>query len=81
MLCHLTSSARFHGDMNVDLNEVYTNLVPFPRLRARLRSTLADALLEASLPADPALVVDGELSPRARLLYLKLQQSFKQKDQ
>jgi tubulin epsilon len=32
MLCHLTSSSRFNGEMNVDLNEVYTNLVPFPRL-------------------------------------------------
>lgn len=32
MLCHLTASSRFHGEMNVDLNEVYTNLVPFPRL-------------------------------------------------
>lgn len=32
MLCHLTSSSRFNGEMNVDLNEIYTNLVPFPRL-------------------------------------------------
>jgi tubulin epsilon len=32
MLCQLTSSSRFHGEMNVDLNEIYTNLVPFPRL-------------------------------------------------
>jgi hypothetical protein len=22
MLCHLTASSRFHGDMNVDMNEV-----------------------------------------------------------
>jgi len=33
MLCHLTSSSRFHGDMNVDLNELCTNLIPFPRLK------------------------------------------------
>ena len=32
MLCHLTSSARFHGDMNVDINEIYTNLIPYPRI-------------------------------------------------
>ncbi len=32
MLCHLTSSSRFHGDMNVDMNEIYTNLVPYPKL-------------------------------------------------
>ena len=33
MLCHLTSSSRFQGDMNVDMNEICTNLVPFPRLK------------------------------------------------
>jgi tubulin epsilon len=32
MLCHLTSSCRFNGEMNVDMNEICTNLVPFPRL-------------------------------------------------
>ena len=32
MLCHLTSSSRFHGEINVDLNEIYTNLVAFPHL-------------------------------------------------
>ena len=33
MLCHLTSSSRFHGELNVDLNEICTNLVPFPKLQ------------------------------------------------
>ena len=33
MLCHLTSSSRFHGEMNVDMNEICTNLVPFPKLQ------------------------------------------------
>uniref|UniRef100_A0A0R3WZH1 Tubulin epsilon chain n=1 Tax=Hydatigena taeniaeformis TaxID=6205 RepID=A0A0R3WZH1_HYDTA len=32
MLLNLTSSARFPGTMNVDLNELSMNLVPFPRL-------------------------------------------------
>ncbi|KAL7058449.1 hypothetical protein AAHC03_016504 [Spirometra sp. Aus1] len=32
MLLNLTSSARFPGTMNVDLNEISMNLVPFPRL-------------------------------------------------
>lgn len=32
MLCNVTSSSRFHGELNVDLNEIYTNLVPFPKL-------------------------------------------------
>ena len=38
MLCHLTSSSRFHGEINVDLNEVYTNLVPFPHLNFLMSS-------------------------------------------
>lgn len=32
MLCQLTASARFNGNMNVDLNEIYTNLIPFRRI-------------------------------------------------
>ncbi|GLG93087.1 Tubulin alpha-4 chain, partial [Gryllus bimaculatus] len=30
MLLHLTSGARFPGSLNVDMNEIATNLVPFP---------------------------------------------------
>lgn len=32
MLLNLTSSVRFAGQLNVDLNEITTNLVPFPRM-------------------------------------------------
>lgn len=32
LLLNLTSSARFEGSLNVDLNEITMNLVPFPRL-------------------------------------------------
>ncbi|KAL5014922.1 hypothetical protein ScPMuIL_009192 [Solemya velum] len=32
MLLNMTCSARFEGSLNVDLNEITTNLVPFPRL-------------------------------------------------
>lgn len=32
LLLNLTSSSRFEGTLNVDLNEISTNLVPFPRL-------------------------------------------------
>ena len=32
MLLNLTSSSRFEGSLNVDLNEITMNLVPFPRL-------------------------------------------------
>ena len=40
MLLHLTSSMRFEGPMNVDLNEITMNLVPFPRLHF-LQSSMA----------------------------------------
>lgn len=32
MLLNMTSSSRFEGSLNVDVNEITTNLVPFPRL-------------------------------------------------
>ncbi|KAL4649068.1 tubulin epsilon chain [Arapaima gigas] len=32
LLLNLTSSARFEGSLNMDLNEIAMNLVPFPRL-------------------------------------------------
>ena len=32
MLLNLTSSARYEGALNVDMNEITTNLVPFPRM-------------------------------------------------
>ena len=34
----MTASLRFAGDMNVDLNEFQTNLVPFPRLHFMITS-------------------------------------------
>jgi tubulin epsilon len=37
-LLHLTSSVRFQGPLNVDLNEISMNLVPFPRLHFLLSS-------------------------------------------
>jgi tubulin epsilon len=32
MLSHLTASSRFNGEMNVDMNEICTNLVPYPKI-------------------------------------------------
>lgn len=32
LLTHLTSGMRFEGSLNVDLNEITTNLVPYPKL-------------------------------------------------
>ncbi|KAJ3222077.1 Tubulin epsilon chain [Clydaea vesicula] len=38
LLNNLTSSMRFEGKMNVDINDITTNLVPFPRLKFLLSS-------------------------------------------
>ncbi|GMF62904.1 unnamed protein product [Phytophthora fragariaefolia] len=38
LLTNLTSSMRFEGSLNVDLNEITTNLVPFPKLHFLLSS-------------------------------------------
>jgi hypothetical protein len=38
LLIHLTASMRFAGDLNVDLNEITTNLVPYPRLHFLMSS-------------------------------------------
>jgi len=38
MLSNLTSSMRFEGSLNVDLNEITMNLVPYPRLKFLLSS-------------------------------------------
>lgn len=32
LILNLTSSSRFEGSLNVDLNEIATNLIPYPRL-------------------------------------------------
>ncbi|TPX30594.1 hypothetical protein SmJEL517_g05892 [Synchytrium microbalum] len=33
LLLNMTSSMRFEGSLNVDINDIVTNLVPFPRLK------------------------------------------------
>jgi tubulin epsilon len=38
MLLNLTSSSRFEGSLNVDLNEITMNLVPYPKLHYLLSS-------------------------------------------
>ncbi|XP_037304949.1 tubulin epsilon chain isoform X3 [Pungitius pungitius] len=60
LLLNITSSARFDGSLNMDLNEIAMNLVPFPRLHYLVPSltplyTLADVgvptrRLKPSLP-------------------------------
>jgi hypothetical protein len=38
MLLHLTAGMRFEGSLNVDLNDITSNLVPFPRMHFLLSS-------------------------------------------
>ncbi|XP_070209255.1 tubulin epsilon chain-like [Littorina saxatilis] len=51
LLLNLTSSARFEGSLNVDLNEITMNLVPFPRLHYLVASQAPlYALNDVNLP-------------------------------
>ncbi len=38
MLLNMTSSVRFEGSLNVDLNDITMNLVPFPRMHFLIAS-------------------------------------------
>ncbi|XP_055005502.1 tubulin epsilon chain isoform X2 [Boleophthalmus pectinirostris] len=51
LLLHMTSSARFQGSLNMDLNEIPMNLVPFPRLHYLVPSlTPLYTLADVSMP-------------------------------
>lgn len=55
MLCHLTSSSRFHGDMNVDMNEICTNLVPFPKMHFLMSALSPQRASSGAAPAGGAV--------------------------
>ncbi|GAB4819952.1 hypothetical protein N2152v2_006998 [Parachlorella kessleri] len=57
MLLNLTSSARFEGPLNVDLNEISMNLVPYPR-----QHFLLSSMSPLAAPKDMGKLVAG---PRA----------------
>lgn len=51
MLLHMTSSSRFDGSLNVDVNEITMNLVPFPRMHFLVSSlTPLYALADIHIP-------------------------------
>ncbi|KAJ3293807.1 Tubulin epsilon chain [Borealophlyctis nickersoniae] len=51
LLMNMTSSMRFEGTMNVDINDIVTNLVPFPRLKFLVSSmTPLYSLADVKLP-------------------------------
>ena len=51
LLLNLTSSSRFEGSLNVDLNEITMNLVPFPRLHY-----LVSSMAPLCAPADVGML-------------------------
>ena len=61
MLSNLTASMRFPGVLNVDINELTSTLVPFPRLH--FFSTALAPLVGAGLPT-PSRAVDSRLCER-----------------
>ncbi|KAJ3152929.1 Tubulin epsilon chain [Geranomyces variabilis] len=54
LLMNMTSSMRFEGTMNVDINDIVTNLVPFPRLKFLLSSMAPLYTLSDPAAARPA---------------------------
>lgn len=51
LILNLTSSARFEGSLNVDLNEITMNLVPFPKIHYLVSSqTPLYSLTDVNLP-------------------------------
>ncbi|KAK9852814.1 hypothetical protein WJX84_002728 [Apatococcus fuscideae] len=55
LLLHLTAPMRFEGPLNVDLNEITTNLVPFPR-RHFLLSGMAPFQPPSARPSHPGIM-------------------------
>lgn len=64
LLTHLTSSMRFPGDLNVDLNEITTNLVPFPNLHYLCPALAPLNLATASTSSPGGGVASGGARPR-----------------
>lgn len=76
MLCHLTSSSRFHGDMNVDMNEIYTNLVPYPQLHFLMTAlSLREKVVRPTLARkSSAAIATSSTSSGKRMSLLEHQQ-------
>lgn len=66
-LTNLTASVRFDGALNVDLNELTTNLVPFPRMHFLLSRHAAAPGTGAACPRrDPPLPPASQPVPAVR---------------
>jgi tubulin epsilon len=74
VLSDLTSSMRFAGSLNVDLGEITTNLVPFPRLHYLLPSL-------SPLPSSKRALGKGDGFPRHRALRQMFGEAFSPRNQ
>lgn len=62
MLLHLTSGARFSGSLNVDMNEISTNLVPFPGMHFVCSSLSPLCCIVSKIPPGTGIQIDEILS-------------------
>ena len=67
----ITSSLRFDGALNVDLNEFQTNLVPYPRIHYPLVS-FAPVISSNKSSHESFKVLDLTLQCKCALMYAKL---------
>jgi tubulin alpha len=67
VISSMTASLRFGGELNVDLNEFQTNLVPFPRLHFMLTSMAPIANAESfdTVPKDTRSMTDLCFQPQS----------------
>lgn len=70
MLAHLTSSLRFEGSLNVDLNEVSMNLVPFRRFSLSILDSAWSKVWTVLLGHTMQTVADSMLSTEVIRLVL-----------
>ncbi|XP_046611174.1 tubulin epsilon chain-like isoform X1 [Neodiprion virginianus] len=61
MLLHLTSGSRFPGSLNMDMNELATNLVTYPKLNYIFSSVSPIALTASTMPTIPGTKMQDQL--------------------
>lgn len=72
LLSNLTCSMRFDGKLNVDLNEITMNMVPFPKLHFLISSmSPLQMLLQKTQPRKVDQIFDDVLQPQNQLVSCK----------
>lgn len=72
LLSNLTCSMRFEGRLNIDLNEITMNMVPFPKLHFLISSmSPLQTLLQKSQPRKIDQIFDDVLLPQNQLVSCK----------